>query len=131
MVHKRADAVPAATPIRRSVQQSADAALFERLQERQALSATGELHTRRRDAADAGWKLILREGECVRIRLAVQDRLGRPELMRNVDEVEALPRKMMRLNPRITSFISVIGPQRQIDRKRLENAVRYGFVLVR
>src|SRR5215472_4590593 len=53
------------------------------------------------------WKLNLREGECVRIRLSGRDRLGRPELVRNVDEVEALLRAMVRHNPRITSFVPV------------------------
>jgi hypothetical protein len=75
--------------------------------------------------------LNLREGECVRIRLAGRDRLGRPELVKNVDAVEALLRKMMRLNPRMTSFVPVAGPGGQIDRQQLENAVRYGFAIVR
>src|SRR5262245_64171968 len=56
------------------------------------------------------WKLNLREGECVRIHLAGRERLGRPQLVRDVDEVEALLRTMMRLNPRITSFVPVAGP---------------------
>lgn len=77
------------------------------------------------------WKLNLRAGECIRIRLAGRDRLGRPELISNVDEVDALLRKMMRLNPRMTSFVPVAGPGGQIDRQRLENAVGYGFVIVR
>jgi hypothetical protein len=77
------------------------------------------------------WKLNLHEGECIRIRLAGRDRLARPELIRSLDEVEATLRKMMRLNPRITSFVPVAGPQGQIDRQRLENAIRYGFVIVR
>ena len=77
------------------------------------------------------WKLNLREGECISVRLAGRDRLGRPELISNVDEVETLLRKMMRLNPRMTSFVPIAGPQGQIDRQQLENAVRYGFVIVR
>jgi hypothetical protein len=77
------------------------------------------------------WKLNLRERECVRIRLGGRDRLGRPEFVRNLDEVEALLRAMMRLNPRITSFVPVAGPGGQIDRQQLENAVRYGFAIVR
>jgi hypothetical protein len=77
------------------------------------------------------WKLNLRDGECVRIRLAGRDRLGRPELVRNVDEVEALLRTMMRRNPRITSFVPVAGPGGQINRQQLQDAVRYGFAIVR
>src|SRR5215510_11988631 len=65
------------------------------------------------------WKLNLREGECVRIHLAGRERLGRPELVRNVEEIEALLRTMMRLNPRITSFVPVAEPEGQINRQQL------------
>jgi len=77
------------------------------------------------------WKLNLHEGECIRIRLAGRDRLARPDLVTDVNEVEVLLRKMMQVNPRITSFAPVVRPDGQIDRARLENAVRYGFIIVR
>jgi hypothetical protein len=75
--------------------------------------------------------LNLRDGECVRIRQFGRDRLGRPELLRDVNEVETLLRTMMRLNPRMTSFVPVAGPRGEIDRQQLENAIRHGFVIVR
>jgi deazaflavin-dependent oxidoreductase (nitroreductase family) len=81
--------------------------------------------------AGGRWKLNLRAGECTRIRLAGRDQLARPQLIRDVNEVEALLRKMMAVNPRITSFAPVAGPQGEIDHQRVENAVRYGFAIVR
>jgi F420H(2)-dependent quinone reductase len=77
------------------------------------------------------WKLNLRDQECVRVRLGGRDRQGRPELVSDVDQVETLLRKMIAANPRITSFAPVVGPHGQIDRGRVEEAVRYGFVIVR
>lgn len=77
------------------------------------------------------WKLNLREGECVHIRLRTRDVLARPELITQPDEVERLLRRMQAANPRITSFVPVAGPDRQIDRARIDEAIRYGFALVR
>jgi hypothetical protein len=77
------------------------------------------------------WKLNLRDGECIRIRLAGRDRLARPDLVKDGNEIEVLLRRMMQVNPRITSFAPVAGPDGRIDRARIENAVRYGFIIVR
>ena len=77
------------------------------------------------------WKLNLREGECIHLHLGGRDRLARPQLIRHVDEVDVLLRKMAALNPRITSFAPVAGPGGQIERNRVEEAVRYGFAIVR
>jgi hypothetical protein len=77
------------------------------------------------------WKLNLREGECIRIRLTGRERLARPELIRNVSEVQTLLRKMIAVNPRITSFAPVAGPQGRVDQRRVEDAVQYGFAIVR
>ena len=81
--------------------------------------------------AGGRWKLNLHEGECIRIRLTGRDRLARPELIRSVDEVERLLQMMLASNPRITSFAPVAGPKGQIDHRRVEDAVRYGFAIVR
>ena len=77
------------------------------------------------------WKLNLRDGECIRIRLAGRDRLARPDLVKDGNEIEVLLRRMMQVNPRITSFAPVAGPDGEIDLARLENALRYGFIIVR
>ena len=77
------------------------------------------------------WKLNLHEGECIHLRLGGRDRLARPELVRDVDEVDLLLRRMAALNPRITSFAPVAGPGGQIEHHRVEAAVRYGFAIVR
>jgi len=77
------------------------------------------------------WKLNLREGECVRARLLGRDVRLRPQLVKDAPEVDRLLRLMARKNPRITSFAPVAGPKGQIDRKRVDNAVRFGFAIVR
>src|SRR4029453_7956559 len=51
------------------------------------------------------WKLNLREGEAIRVRLRGRDVLARPELVRDPTDVEALLRKMMTINPRLASFV--------------------------
>lgn len=77
------------------------------------------------------WKLNLREDQPVRVRLCGRDVQLRPEVIRDVDEVERLLRKMMALNPRVTAFVPVMGPDGQIDRSKLEAGVRYGFRIIR
>jgi hypothetical protein len=81
--------------------------------------------------AGGRWKLNLREGEPIRIRLRGRDVLGRPEFIRNVEEVERLLRRMMAINPRITSFVPFIGRDGQVDRDRMEAAIGRGFSIVR
>jgi hypothetical protein len=77
------------------------------------------------------WKLNLKPSECVRPRLRGRDVLARPELIRDVDQVELLLRKMQSVNPRITSFVPVGGSSGEIDHARLQSAINYGFALVR
>jgi len=81
--------------------------------------------------AGGRWKLNLRGGEPVRVRLQGRDVLARPEFIRDVDEVERLLRTMTAINPRAASFIPVIGPDGQIDRDKLQTAVDYGFAIIR
>jgi hypothetical protein len=57
--------------------------------------------------------------------------LLRPEIISEAAEVDRLLRIMAKRSPRITSFAPVAGPDRQIDRERVEQAVRYGFSIVR
>jgi hypothetical protein len=77
------------------------------------------------------WKLNLREGQPIRAHLRGQDVLLRPEFIGEVDEVERLLRRMMSVNPRVASFVPVMGPNGQIDRSKLEAGVRYGFRIIR
>jgi deazaflavin-dependent oxidoreductase (nitroreductase family) len=77
------------------------------------------------------WKLNLEGGEPIRVRLRGRDVQARPELVRDTDEVEALLRRMMTSNPRLASFVPFIGPGTQIDRIKLDAAVRNGFAVVR
>jgi len=81
--------------------------------------------------AGGRWKLNLREGEAIRVRLRGRDVLARPEFIRDVDEVERLLRRMTAVNPRVASFIPVIGRDGQIDRSKLQAAVDYGFSIIR
>ena len=77
------------------------------------------------------WKLNLRDGECVRARLRGREVRLRPELVKDAAEVDRLLRLMASKNSRITSFAPVAGPDGQIDRQRVDNAVRFGFAIVR
>src|SRR5215467_14427065 len=76
------------------------------------------------------WKLNLREGQPVRIRLRGRKVLARPELIEDAIEVERLLRLMMAANPRVTAFVPVLGADGQIDRSKVEAAVRYGFRII-
>lgn len=77
------------------------------------------------------WKLNLREGEPIRIRLRGRDVSARPEFVRNADEVERLLRKMMARNPRMTSFVPFLGRDGSLDRGLMEAAIGHGFSIVR
>jgi hypothetical protein len=73
----------------------------------------------------------LKPSECVRLRLRGRDVLARPELIRDVSEVERLLRRMQSVNPRVTSFVPVCGSRGEIDHARLLTAINYGFALIR
>jgi len=77
------------------------------------------------------WKLNLREGDQVRLRLEGRDVLARPELVRDVDEVDRLLQQMMTKNPRLASFVPFIEGDGMIDRAKLEAALGHGFCVVR
>lgn len=77
------------------------------------------------------WKLNLREGQPIRIRLRGRDVLARPEFIRDADEVERLLHRMKAVNPRVTAFVPVAGPDGQIDRDKVVAAVSYGFTIIR
>jgi hypothetical protein len=81
--------------------------------------------------AGGRWKLNLREGEPIRVRLRGRDVLARPEFIRDVDEVERLLRTMTASNPRAASFIPAIGRDGHVDRGELQAAVDYGFSIIR
>lgn len=78
------------------------------------------------------WKLNLREGELVPIRLLGRDVFARPDLVTNLDEIERLLAVMTAANPTVGAFVGIPkGPDGRLDRTRLETAVRYGFGIVR
>ena len=77
------------------------------------------------------WKLNLRGGEPVRLRLEGRDVLVRPELVRDIEEVDRLVRHMVSVNRRLTSFVPFIERDGSIDRDKLEAALGYGFCVVR
>jgi hypothetical protein len=77
------------------------------------------------------WKLNLREGQFIQVRLRGRSVLARPEFIKGVDDVERLLLKMMASNPGVTAFVPVKGPDGEIDRGKVEAAVRYGFSIIR
>ncbi|HLO27822.1 MAG TPA: nitroreductase/quinone reductase family protein [Anaerolineales bacterium] len=78
------------------------------------------------------WKLNLQNGAPVRIRLRGQDVLARPELVKDLDEIEKLLGVMTAANPSVNAFVGIPkGPDGRMDHSRLETAVRYGFRIVR
>ena len=78
------------------------------------------------------WKWNLRDGQPVRIRLRGRDVLARPELIQDPDEIERLLAVMTAANPTVSAFVGIPkGLDGQLDRGRLETAVKYGFMIVR
>jgi hypothetical protein len=77
------------------------------------------------------WKLNLREGQPVRIRLRARVVTARPELIRDGDAIERTLLRMVAINPRVASFVPVVGPDGQVDGARLQAAVSYGFSIIR
>jgi deazaflavin-dependent oxidoreductase (nitroreductase family) len=77
------------------------------------------------------WKLNLREDQSVEIRLRGRRVRARPEFVRNAEEVERIVRKMMTVNPRMTSFVPFIGRDGQVDRAMMVSAIGKGFCIVR
>jgi deazaflavin-dependent oxidoreductase (nitroreductase family) len=77
------------------------------------------------------WKLNLRQDQPIKVRFRGRDVRLRPELIEDPGEVERLLRIMMARNPRVASFVPVMGSDGRIDRDKLATAVRYGFRIVR
>jgi hypothetical protein len=78
------------------------------------------------------WRLNLRDGEPVRIRLRGHDRTFRPYLVGDPDEVERLLGVMAAASPSVNRFVRIPrAPDGHLDRSALANAVRYGFRIVR
>jgi deazaflavin-dependent oxidoreductase (nitroreductase family) len=77
------------------------------------------------------WKLNLREGEPVRLRVAGRDVVARPELVRDAKEADRLLRRMVASNPRLSSFVPFIERDGTIERSKLEAALDHGFCVVR
>jgi len=77
------------------------------------------------------WKLNLANGAPVRLRLQGRDMAARPELVRDVEEVDRLLRLMLRENRRLSSFVPFVERDGTIERSKLENALAHGFAVVR
>jgi deazaflavin-dependent oxidoreductase (nitroreductase family) len=77
------------------------------------------------------WTLNLRDGEPVRLRVRGRDMQARPELVRDVDEVDRLLRLMMAHNARLASFVPFVERDGTIERTKLETALSHGFCIVR
>jgi hypothetical protein len=76
------------------------------------------------------WTRNLRHDSAVPARINGKQVQLRPELIHDPDQVEALLQTMAKTNPRITSFVPFFDSA-GIDRTKLENAVQYGFRIVR
>lgn len=78
------------------------------------------------------WKLNLREDQPVRIRLRGHNVFARPEFVKDPNEIERLIGVMSAENPTVGAFVAIPkGPNGELDRGRLEAAVKYGFRIVR
>ena len=77
------------------------------------------------------WKRNLREDRAITIWLRGRKVAARPEFVRDPVEVVRLLSKMMDANPRVTAFVPVMGADGQVDRDKLDNAIRYGFCIIR
>jgi deazaflavin-dependent oxidoreductase (nitroreductase family) len=77
------------------------------------------------------WTRNLNDGEPVELRVAGERVAGRPERVRNPDEVAALLARMLADNPRLTSFVPFVDQDGSIDRGQLMSAVSHGFCVVR
>lgn len=78
------------------------------------------------------WKWNLQDGQPIHIWLRGRDVLARPELVKDFDEIERLLEVMTSKNPGVNAFTGIPkGNDGHFDRNRLEEAVRYGFRIVR
>jgi deazaflavin-dependent oxidoreductase (nitroreductase family) len=77
------------------------------------------------------WKLNLKEDQPTRVHLRGRDVLARPEFIADAGDVLRLLQKMMAVNPRVTAFVPVMGPDGQIDPAKVAAAVDHGFRIIR
>ncbi|MFL6164394.1 MAG: nitroreductase/quinone reductase family protein [Jatrophihabitantaceae bacterium] len=77
------------------------------------------------------WKLNLRGDQPIQLRLHGRGRPATAELVRDPAEVDRLLHTMLAANPRLASFMPVVGPDKQIDESMLTNALEHGFCIVR
>jgi F420H(2)-dependent quinone reductase len=77
------------------------------------------------------WKLNLRDGEPVHLRVRGRDVVARPELVRAADDVAMLLSRMLAANPRLASFVPFLEGDGSVDRATLQNALDHGFCVVR
>jgi deazaflavin-dependent oxidoreductase (nitroreductase family) len=78
------------------------------------------------------WKKNLENGLAVRVRLYGKDRMAKPEVIKDPDEVEQLVHFMMTANPAVSRFIGVPKqPDGHPNRQELEKALAGGFAVVR
>ena len=77
------------------------------------------------------WKLNLRDGETVRLRLDGREVAARPEFVRDFEEVRRLVLYMVSVNRRLASFVPFVEPDGTIAPAKLETALEYGFIVVR
>jgi len=76
------------------------------------------------------WTRNLREDTAVPARINGKDVRLTPELLSDPDQVERLLLQMAETNPRITSFVPFFDSE-GINRAKLDNALEYGFRVVR
>ncbi|HEY3870312.1 MAG TPA: nitroreductase/quinone reductase family protein [Actinocrinis sp.] len=78
------------------------------------------------------WKLNLKRGTPVRIRLDGREVTADPELVRDPAAVEALLARIIEVNPTAGRFVGVQqSPDGRLDPERLGRAIEYGFCIVR
>ena len=77
------------------------------------------------------WTSNLREGEPVTLKLRGRNVTARPELVRDVEEVDRLLRIMVTKNRRLAAFVPFVARDGTIERRQLEAAVQHGFCIVR
>ena len=78
------------------------------------------------------WRLNVRDGEPVQVRLRGRAVITRPEIIGDLDEVQRLLGIMSAANPTVGTFVGIArGPDGRFDRARLQAAVYHGFRVVR
>jgi hypothetical protein len=77
------------------------------------------------------WKLNLQDGRPIRIYLQGRAVQARPEIIGDPETVARLLGQMAASNPRVTSYVPIVGTDGQIDPSRVTAAVQHGFRIIR